>query len=172
MDNWRPIPSCPGYEASEEGKIRSIPRYVNGPRGTPIRLKGKILSQHPAASGKYMQCTCGRGNVRYVHHLVLEAFVGQRPEGHEAAHDNGDKTDNCLENLAWKTKAENDADKLRHGTLLKGERCPWAKLSAEDVAKIRHLISTGLPDAKIAFLFQVSASAIYMIRKGHNWKNT
>lgn len=29
---------------------------------------------------------------RKVHHLVLNAFVGPRPEGQEAAHENGDPT--------------------------------------------------------------------------------
>jgi hypothetical protein len=36
---------------------------------------------------------------RYVHHLVLEAFVGPRPEGLVCCHWDGDPGNNRLENL-------------------------------------------------------------------------
>ena len=55
-------------------------------------------------------------HTRLVHRLVLEAFVGPRPEGMVARHLNGDPGDNRLENLAWGTQSENNYDKVRHGT--------------------------------------------------------
>lgn len=42
-----------------------------------------------------------------VHHAVLEAWVGPRPEGMECDHINGDSLDNRLENLEWVTHQEN-----------------------------------------------------------------
>lgn len=51
-----------------------------------------------------------------VHQLVLEAFVGPRPEGMVTRHLNGDPSDNRLTNLAWGTHAENNADTVQHGT--------------------------------------------------------
>jgi hypothetical protein len=62
-----------------------------------------------------------------VHHLVLEAFVGPRPAGHEAAHGDGDKTNNALANLRWATPKENAADRYRHGTVLFGTRHPLGR---------------------------------------------
>lgn len=52
---------------------------------------------------------------RYVHQLVLEAFVGPRPEGMEACHWNDVCTDNRLENLRWDTTSANRHDQVRNG---------------------------------------------------------
>ena len=42
-----------------------------------------------------------------VHHAVLSAWVGPRPEGMECDHINGDSLDNRLCNLEWVTHQEN-----------------------------------------------------------------
>jgi hypothetical protein len=48
---------------------------------------------------------------------VLEAFVGPAPSRrHEAAHKDGRKENNRLDNLEWKLKEHNEADKKLHGT--------------------------------------------------------
>jgi len=52
---------------------------------------------------------------RYIHHLVLEAFVGPRPPGTECCHRNDIKTDNRLENLRWDTSSANMYDRVRNG---------------------------------------------------------
>lgn len=54
--------------------------------------------------------------IRYVHDIVLETFVGPRPEGMEARHLNGKADDNRVENLAWSTHQVNMQDTLIHGT--------------------------------------------------------
>lgn len=59
----------------------------------------------------------GRSTRFYVHRMILEAFVSLPPtEAHQAAHWNGVRDDNRLENLRWATPAENHADIDRHGT--------------------------------------------------------
>lgn len=52
---------------------------------------------------------------RYVHQLVLEAFVGPRPEGMVACHWNDISDDNRVENLRWATPQENRMDTIRNG---------------------------------------------------------
>ena len=58
-----------------------------------------------------------------VHRLVLLAFVGPKPAGHQARHfPDRDPTNNQLSNLQWSTPKVNHADKHTHGTMAKGSR--------------------------------------------------
>lgn len=58
----------------------------------------------------------GRPKLRLVHQLVLEAFVGPRPdEAMGVRHLNDDPTDNTLGNLAWGTYGENMQDRVTNG---------------------------------------------------------
>ena len=46
----------------------------------------------------------------------MAAFVGPCPDGMEVCHNNGDATDNRLENLRYGSHSENMLDKRKHGT--------------------------------------------------------
>lgn len=99
-----------------------------------------------------------------VHALVLEAFVGPRPEGMECRHLDGDPTNNALANLAWGTRAENIADKRRHGTIGCHHR---RKLTAAQVQAIRkEAKKRSRPYREIAADYGVSISAIGNIING------
>ncbi len=78
----------------------------------------------PADNGNgYLKLNLGpNGSARYVHHLVLRAFHGKRPEGTEACHNNGNSLDNSSHNLRWGTRSANNKDKQRHKTALNGEK--------------------------------------------------
>lgn len=52
---------------------------------------------------------------RYVHQLVLEAFVGPRPTGMFGCHWNDVPDDNRLENLRWASPSANRFDMIRNG---------------------------------------------------------
>lgn len=60
----------------------------------------------------------------FVHHLVLFAFIGPRPEGKECCHNNGNGFDNRVENLRWDTHLNNMEDRLRHGKTYFGKDAP------------------------------------------------
>lgn len=112
-EKWVPIPGYPFYEASDQGRIRSIDRTVDG---RPYR--GTVLSSRISNSGYVLvdvRDADGAKQTRTAHTLVLWAFRGHRPRGMEARHLNGEPTDNRLENLEWGTKAENTEDQFRHG---------------------------------------------------------
>lgn len=56
-----------------------------------------------------------------VNRLVLEAFVGPCPDGHESNHKDGIKSNNDSENLEWVTHSEN----VQHAYRLGLKRCGW-----------------------------------------------
>lgn len=119
---WKPIPDFDGYEASSLGRIRSYRRRGTTKRGkTPIILNPTHFTK-TTADGKtiytHRVATClMRDRKRHmvsISRLVLAAFVGPRPEGHEACHYDGDAANNALSNLRWDTHAANCADTVRY----------------------------------------------------------
>ena len=118
-EEWKTVPSAPGYEVSNFGRVRSKDRFVQAKkssrRGTHLRFyKGKILSPGRASSG-HMTVACGKGVSRYVHELVLEAFVGPRPTGLECLHADDVPSNNKLGNLRWGTRSENMLEAYANG---------------------------------------------------------
>ncbi len=119
MEEWHDIPSLPGYQASTLGRIRSAVRPLRDALGRRYILPSKLRALSVAPNG-YLRFNA-RGRQRTVHRAVLEAFVGPCPTpNHQAAHWDGDKTNCQLDNLRWATRAENAADKIRHGTVWRG----------------------------------------------------
>jgi DNA-binding XRE family transcriptional regulator len=106
-----------------------------------------------------------------VHKLTLAAFVGPKAEGQQCRHLDGDRTNNRIENLAWGSHAENEADKDRHGTRPYGDAHGNAKLTAEKVREVRRLLTLGMTQLRIAIRMGVSEPTIGMIATGRNWKH-
>ncbi len=109
-----------------------------------------------------------------VHRLVLEAFVGLRPDGLECCHEDGDKTNNRLGNLRWDTKLANAADKKRHGTgagsRLRGEENGNAKLTVHDVREIRRRYAMGgTTQASLGSEFDVTKMNVSRIVRCVTW---
>ena len=113
VEEWKTVPGYEGlYEVSNLGNARSLARVdaqggrrrqrtlkpsrmdIRGHRGIKLRRDGVVKS-------------------RYVHQLVLEAFIGPCPDGLEACHWNDVPDDNRLENLRWATKSANRHDCVR-----------------------------------------------------------
>lgn len=105
---WLPIAGWEGiYEVSDHGNVRSFAKSCVG--------RHRNLSKN---SQGYVLVDLWRNNrsvTKRVHRLVLEAFVGPAPEGAEACHGNGVRTDNRLSNLRWDHRLENMRDVVRHG---------------------------------------------------------
>jgi hypothetical protein len=165
IEIWKPIPSCDGiYSASNFGRIMRS----KAPQGRAT--VGRIMKQSLVCGYKSIDMAVGgKRRKALIHRLVLEAFVGPCPEGHEGSHLNGDRTDNRLENLAWETGSENNARKKEHGTFLKGELCSSAKLNTEQVRTIRSMCDQGHQILAIARLFNVSECAISGIKYRRTW---
>jgi hypothetical protein len=102
--------------------------------------------------------------------MVLEAFVGERPAGHESRHLDGRITNNRLTNLAWGTRREQFEDQVAHRTDTRADRNGAAKLTCAQVKAIRKLIGDGVEtQTRIAERFGVSQATITRIKKGQRY---
>ena len=121
-EKWLPVPGCPGYEVSSFGRVRSIERVVfrrSRWHDCYRKIPGKILRPRPSGSGHVSVCLRVNGESvnRWIHRLVLEAFVGPCPEGMECCHfPDRNPANNTIGNLRWGTKSENTLDSVVHGT--------------------------------------------------------
>lgn len=165
---WRPAPGWDGaYEVSNLGRVKSLPKMVNCPQG--IReTKTRIMKPKAHSKGyqKVVLRLAGKIDEWLVHRLVLAAFEGPCPDGKEAAHNNGVRTDNRLSNLRYATKQENMDDQIKHGTRPWGEQHHASKLTLAQVDEIRQ---SSEPATVIAAKHGVSDTCISKIRNGVNW---
>src|SRR6266853_3637479 len=111
-------------------------------------------------------------NRRYakVTHLVLEAFVGPKPEKMVACHRNDIKGDDRLENLRWDTPSMNSHDAIRNDVGPYGERHGRTSLTTEQALMIHHLRNEGRTYKAIGEMLNISSSGAYAIASGRNWK--
>lgn len=165
MTMWRQAQGFKSYEISNDGRVR---RAVDSQR----YKTGYELTPKPHRNGyRYfiLNDDEGKPQTRLGHRLVLEAFVGPCPDGMEACHNNGDRTDNRIENLRWDTAKANQADRRKHGTDLRGEALPYAKLTAEKVREIRKRAEAGEKQTVLAKEFGVGDPQIHRIIKRERW---
>lgn len=168
---WLPINGHPGYEVSDQGQVRTF--FAKNGRGG-IRPSPRPVTQSKGAGKVYWRVAIrvpGGQIHRPVHQLVLEAFVGPRPEGLEVRHLDGNAENNHWQNLMWGTTLENAQDRKDHGTQVNGERHYMAKLTAAQVAEIRaHLPMWKKGDGrKFAKRFGVGDSTISGIKRNIAW---
>lgn len=156
---WHP-PETPDYLVSECGEVMSTigrPRLLK-----PIRMGNYLGVQLRRPEGGTVK--------RYVHRLVAAHVHGEGGDGQEVRHLDGDRFNNRHDNLAWGTRAENHADKRRHGTSPQGERNPMARLTRAAVAEMRHARTTGETYRAIGERFGVSTMTAYRAVKEQSWK--
>lgn len=111
------------------------------------------------------------GKVRSAHRVVCEMVKGPPPtKGHEAAHECGNGNKGCVNpgHLFWKTRKQNQTDRVKHGTSNRGEQSYRAKLTREQVLQIRSL-QGAKPNSEIARLFGVSSKTVSKIHVRKIW---
>jgi hypothetical protein len=166
----QPIEGFLFYRVSRDGEVQSCwgRRCRNRQKGTwqplkPIRRDGGYYSVNLHREGKK--------TARYIHHLVLETFVGPRPPGLVCRHLDGDPSHNHVGNLRWGTYAENEADKFIHGTRVRGSAAARSKLREEQVVEIRSERSAGVPIRQLAAHHGVSHQTIRAVVSGNTWRH-
>jgi hypothetical protein len=159
MEQWLNVVGFEGlYEVSNYGQVRSV-------------KTGQIKKQTVGKIDKRFYLGLWINNKQKIvkpHRLVLEAFVGKCPDGMECCHNDGNAFNNHLNNLRWDTPKNNHADKVKHGTTNRGERCGTAKLTLEQVNSIR---KDNRLQHVIAEEYGVRQSLISRIKNGVRWQH-
>ncbi|WP_145201354.1 NUMOD4 domain-containing protein [Sphingobium sp. B2] len=167
---WLPVPDYEGlYEVSNLGRIR---RDLEAPARS-LGVPGKCIA--PVLTGRYLIVSLSnRGVVKTcrLHRLVLTAFCGAEPfEGAQACHNDGDPENCALSNLRWGTGVDNQHDRIRHGTDIRGADVFGAKLDDDRVTQIRRRLEKGEVSRTIAEDYGVSVSTISLIRRNRIWRH-
>ena len=102
---WKDIEGFEGmYQVSNMGNVKSLKRTVwNSGKGCYKTVAERILKVGKDRKG-YLQvqlCQDGKGKSYKIHRLVATAFC-ENPHGFkEVNHIDGDKTNNCVDNLEF-----------------------------------------------------------------------
>lgn len=173
-EQWRAVVGFAGlYEVSDQGRVRGLDRMIGHPRGGLRRWSGRLLTATTRPDG-YLEvsvCKDGKAYVRTVHTVVAEAFHGRGPPKHEVAHGNGVRGDCRASNLSWKTRKDNHADKIAHGTTNRGARHGAAVLTDSKVRQARVMAKDGLTHDVIAAHVGCSRSNISRVLRGEMWSH-
>lgn len=158
-DDWRPIPSLPGYEVSKWGRVRD--QY------------GPLVIYRTSAGYLYVSVKVnGRWTSRVIGPLVCEAFIGPRPTPDaEADHRDEVRAHNHLDNLRWLPKALN----FRTKRVRAADDHPHAKLDVTKVAEIRRRYALDRSKGVIkrwATEYGVSTATISQVVHGKRWVST
>jgi hypothetical protein len=170
---WQPIRGFERfYEVSEYGEVRRT-------QNRRWRKKGTAVTQNRDRFGyRRVQLYDSKTRQRHtfaVHRLVMQAFVGDCPDGHEVNHKDGDKANNHLSNLEYVTHRENiqhSFKKLnRTQRVPRGEQSGVAKLTAAQVLEIRARAANGERRMALGTEFGVTSTCITSIVRRVTWKH-
>lgn len=148
--------------------------------GAPLQFITEIALKHAGndclkwpfgtdGNGRGMAWIDGRHEL--VNRYVCTLIHGDPPTPqHHAAHSCGKGHESCISpnHLSWKTKAENEADKLVHGTHNRGERHGRSKLTEAEVRKILDLKGIRT-QSEIGSEFNVSEFTVRAIHQRRIW---
>jgi hypothetical protein len=173
MEVWKKIPNYSQYEASSLGRIRRAPDAV-WRRATK---QGRVLSGSVDRKTGYVRLTLpgddGLAHREQGHRLVARTFLGEHRAVAHINHKDGNKTNNCVDNLEWCTQQENVRHAWRIGLCSPqvGSDHGGAKLEERDIRVIRDADERCIQLSIIAKVFNVSLSTVSSIVRNKTWRH-
>lgn len=166
MEIWKPVVGFDSYEVSNRGHVRSFKRKT--PQILKLKRDGRGYTRVGLYAGdKQKWCL--------VHRLVAQTFIPNLFNKPQINHIDGDKTNNCVENLEWCTAGENRCHAYATGLQAKiqGENRHDSKLTNEQITWIRSVYKPRDHEfgaRALASKFSVSESAINSVVRGRSYK--
>lgn len=150
---WKPVSRLGAFEVSSFGRVR----WADSGKLKPLTL---------ARSGflvvnLYVQ---GISNVRNVHSLVAEAFLGPRPSDSMVVHIDKDRSNNHWDNLGYRKLGERQA---KSPSIQPGTSGRIDLYQAREIFRRAHL---GAATIDLADQFGISAPMILGIKSGRKWR--
>ena len=108
----------------------------------------------------------------YAHRLSYEMHKGKIPKGLCVRHSCHNKACVNPEHLSVGTWKDNSEDSVSAGRQAKGADLPQAKLTIQEVRKIRTLLKTSMTQIAIAKEFDISMASISHIKTGYTWAHS
>ena len=149
------------YAVSRKGEVRN-------------ERTGRILLPDTSSTkGKaYLRVTFSVGNKQKrfaVSRLVARAFL-TKPEGKDYVnHKDGDRFNNCVDNLEWVTMEENQTHAVETGLCPKREENGNSKYTEAQINQVKHYSTLGLSRKMTAQLAGVTISCVKDVRAGRVW---
>jgi hypothetical protein len=162
---WKEIPGTDGYyHVSNNGRIMSTRNFFKE-RGVII-LKQYLSRNYlfVALNG----CSLKKKQY-YTHRLVATAFISNPENKTQVNHKDGNKENNCVENLEWCTPYENTRHSNENGLVnITGENNTSCKLTSLQVLEI---FNSNVSSKKICLLYNTTAANVRKIRNGLIWND-
>lgn len=171
---WLPIQGYENrYEVSCTGKIKSLARNTSRiHKGKEViqPIRERILVSSGTIYPIVQLLKDGNQTAHYVHHLVAYHFIGERPEGMQICHNDGNHYNSHVNNLRYDYPSGNAADRVKHGTDAIGENNPRAKLTETTVRNIKVDLQT-MRQIDVARKYNLTSSTVGSIKQGKCWKH-
>lgn len=165
------------YMVYRDGQVIKKSRY--GARGRKTKERKLVPHENSTGYDRVSMNIDGKHKEVFVHRLVAKLFC-ENPNGYKIVdHKDGNKKNNCADNLEWVTSSENNrrafANGLKKPTPHYGENHPMAKLTEAEVEWIRANYIEGSKEygqCAMARRFGMTQSTIYGIVKEKNWRQS
>lgn len=173
IEIWKPIPGYEGdYEVSNLGRVKRL-------RGCKGFYANHISRGYTNRKG-YWYASLTKNSHRkscFIHRLVMMAFCGESDL--QVNHIDGNKSNNCLDNLEYVTGQEN----ITHAINVlghhfappfmnrRGQDSYVTHLTNDDIYEIRRLYSSGSTQSEIAKRFGITRPNVSIIVNYKSWSH-
>lgn len=169
---WKDIGGVPGYQVSDDGRVRSKFRAIVNNGRRQIR-QAQYIRAAEEDGYKYVNLSIkGKTKKYYVHQLVARAFLGEMPpDKSEIDHINRVRNDNRPQNLRYVNKKEQSENRVLNP--LKGSKTHRAQFDEDEIREIRARGAKGEGAASIHkdYSDRVGLDAICKILNRRTWKH-